>query len=509
MRLEDRFNLIDEPWIPVTEVGLVSLKQLFSEPFYRSLGGSPIDKIALTKFLLAIAQTADTPESDEDWVMLTPEKLARECLSYLEERHDLFYLYGDRPFLQMPAIRNSELKPFGSTIPGIAAKPVMKGKQINTTILFQSEIEKNLTDGEKALLIVRLMGCALGGKQTDNSIVLSPGYTGKTNESGKKSSGKEGPFIGAIGYLHTFLQGNSLWETLWLNLFSRQYILGLGAYPDGVGTPPWEEMPTGEDCSIAKRLKSTLMGRLVPLSRFCLLEENGLYYSEGIAYPGCNEGGRDPSVSRASSGKNLKVLWTDPLKRPWRSLPSILSFVHEGGNKGFECYQIRLLGRAREKVEIVGIWSGGLRVKNTAGEQKVAESCDFVESLVWIPCKDFGTLAFLRLSEEMNQLENLSNKTFAAILNYFKDQKIDNAKQQTSQAMSLFWQLCEQRFQDLLNACIDTDLAESVRLSFTKIAERIYNMYCPRETSRQIEVWAKNRPDFRWYFPGKEKGKND
>ena len=177
------FNLVDDPWIPVADVGLVSLRQLFSDPSYRSLGGSPIDKIALTKFLLAITQTTDTPENDDEWSKLTPEKLASKCLSYLEEKHDLFYLYGDRPFLQMPAIRDTKLQSFGVASPEISTG--------NTTILFQSEIEKDLTDGEKALLIVRLMGCALGGKQTDNLIVLSPGYTGKTKESGKENSGKE------------------------------------------------------------------------------------------------------------------------------------------------------------------------------------------------------------------------------------------------------------------------------------------------------------------------------
>ncbi len=493
------FNLVDDPWIPVADVGLVSLRQLFSDPSYRSLGGSPIDKIALTKFLLAITQTTDTPENDDEWSKLTPEKLASKCLSYLEEKHDLFYLYGDRPFLQMPAIRDTKLQSFGVASPEISTG--------NTTILFQSEIEKDLTDGEKALLIVRLMGCALGGKQTDNLIVLSPGYTGKTKESGKENSGKEGPFIGARGYLHTFLQGNSLWETLWLNILSRQYILGLGSYPEGIGVPPWEEMPSGEDCPIAKRLKSTLMGRLVPLSRFCLLEKNGLHYSEGIAYPGYKEGGRDPSVSLDSSGKNQKVLWTDPSKRPWRILPALLSLVYVGGSKGFECYQIGLLGRARDHVKVIGIWSGGLSVKGTAGEQKVTGSSDFIESLLWLPCKDFGTPEFSRLSEEMSQLEILSKKTFGAIQNYFKDQRIADSKQ-ASQAINLFWQLCEQRFQDLLNACIKPDLLESVHFSLSGTSEKIYNMFCPRETSRQIESWAKNRPDTYWYVSKKEKMKN-
>ena len=46
MTTENRFNLIDEPWIPIVDIGNVSLKQLFTHPEYRALGGNPIQKIA-------------------------------------------------------------------------------------------------------------------------------------------------------------------------------------------------------------------------------------------------------------------------------------------------------------------------------------------------------------------------------------------------------------------------------------------------------------------------------
>ena len=52
--MERRFNLIDEPWLPIVDVGRVSLRQVFSEPSYRALGGNPVQKIALMKLLLAL-----------------------------------------------------------------------------------------------------------------------------------------------------------------------------------------------------------------------------------------------------------------------------------------------------------------------------------------------------------------------------------------------------------------------------------------------------------------------
>ena len=276
--MTDRFNLIDEPWIPVTGIGLVSLKALFSNPEYRALGGNPVQKIAMTKLLLAIAQSAYTPEDNDAWAALKPEGLATKCLVYLNKWHDSFYLYGDKPFLQMPAIKAAAIQSFGAVLAEVSTG--------NTTVLTQSQVEKTLTDADKALLLVQLMGFALGGKKTDNTIVLSVGYQDKTNEKGKPATGKPSGSIGFLGFLHSFLQGESITENLWLNLFSHEQIVGMGIYPKGLGVAPWELMPTGESCIVAEALKSSLMGRLVPVSRFCLIAESGLHYSEGILHAG-------------------------------------------------------------------------------------------------------------------------------------------------------------------------------------------------------------------------------
>src|SRR5690606_21966674 len=103
------------------------------------------------------------------------------------------------------------------------------------------------------------------GKKTDNSIVLTPGYTGKQNDKGKASSGRPGPSVAHQGLLHTFLISQSLIETLWLNLFTVQQIEHMKIYSNGVGCPPWEKMPLGEDCDTARQLKESLIGRLIPL----------------------------------------------------------------------------------------------------------------------------------------------------------------------------------------------------------------------------------------------------
>ncbi len=223
---ENRFNLIDEPRIPVADFGRVSL-QVFSNPEYRSLGGNPVQKIALLKLLLAIAQSAATPDNEVEWKALGTRGLAERCLIYLDKWHDRFYLYGEQPFLQMPAIQAAKKQSFGAVLPEVSTG--------NTTVLSQIQVQRSLDDADKALLLLTLMGFALSGKKTDNSVVLSPDYSGKRNDKGKLSTGKPGPAVAHMGLLHSFLLGNKLQETLWLNLLTHRQIEQMNIYPAGLG----------------------------------------------------------------------------------------------------------------------------------------------------------------------------------------------------------------------------------------------------------------------------------
>ena len=307
--MENRFNLIDEAWIPVAGCGQVSLRQIFIDPHLRKLGGNAVQKIALTKLLLAIAQSAATPEDDNAWREMGWQGMADKCLSYLDKWHDRFYLYGEQPFLQMPTIQAAALKTLGVVSPEISTG--------NTTMLTQSQQEQCATDADKAVTLVVQMAFGLSGKKTDNGVVLTPGYMGKQNEKGKSASGKAGSAVGHMGLLHSFWLGNAIVESIWLNLFTREDIAELVMYPS-LGVAPWEQMPTGEDDEIARALKASLMGRLVPVGKFCLLADTGLHYSDGIAHASYLEGKADPTVSVDFAPKKPAVLWVNPGNRAVR-----------------------------------------------------------------------------------------------------------------------------------------------------------------------------------------------
>lgn len=491
---ENRFNLIDEPWIPVVDVGRVSLREIFGNPELKTLGGNPVQKIALIKLLLAIAQSAYTPQDDEAWQQLGSLGLAAACLDYLDKWHDRFYLYGEKPFLQVPAIKAATVQPFGAVLPEVATG--------NTTVHTQIQQEKILDDADRALLVLQLMSFGLGGKKTDNSIVLSPGYTGKSNDKGKASTGKPSSAIGFMGFLHNFWQGQSLQETIWLNLLTQAQIGQLKIFTVGLGVAPWEKMPMGEDDDVAKMLKSSFIGRLVPMSRFVLLSDIGLHYSEGIQHLGYKEGMSDPSVSINYSGKEPKAIWVDTEKRPWRMLTALLSFLSSQSKTSFTCPQLEFgLSRAANNVTHVGLWSGGLRVSSNAGEQYVSGTDDYLESLILLPTEFIGEIWFEQLNSEMLELDTLSKTLYGCVLSYFKHLTVDG-KNQAAQASNLFWQLCESRFQDLINRCgkgMD-EARYQLRKVFSSFAHQVFDQYCPKETARQLDAWAQSRPNLSKYL---------
>ncbi|SFM10945.1 type I-E CRISPR-associated protein Cse1/CasA [Marinobacter zhejiangensis] len=488
--MDNRFNLIDEPWIPVADHGRVSLRQIFSNSEYRSLGGNPVQKIALLKLLLAIAQAAATPEGEAEWQGLGTLGVAERSLAYLDKWHGRFYLYGDKPFLQMPAICTAKIQPYGAVLPEVSTG--------NTTVLSQIQVQRELDDGAKALLLLTLMGFALSGKKTDNSVVLTSGYAGKKNDKGKPSTGKAGPSVAHLGLLHTFLSGESIQESIWLNLLTLKQIEQMNIYPEGIGLAPWEDMPEGEDCVKARKLRGSLMGRLLPICRFCLLAEEGLHYSEGIAHPGYKDGVVDPSMAVNNSGKEPKALWVDPEKRPWRELTALLGFFDQSETQGFQSWQLRHgLDRAREVTGEFAVWSGGLRVSSNAGEQYASGSDDFVESQVWLHSDMLGQSWFSQLKQEMGALDGLAKSLYGRVLGFFKEQMVDGTKI-APQATQLFWQLCERDFQRLVDSCEQNEESEEERKKlhqrFASYVHQSYDNFCPHETARQLDAWAKCRP---------------
>ncbi|MGM0988508.1 MAG: type I-E CRISPR-associated protein Cse1/CasA [Pseudomonadota bacterium] len=513
--MENHFNLIDEPWIPVADVGRVSLREVFARSDLRALGGNPIQKLALTKLLLAIAQAACTPDDEAEWTELGVEGLSSRCLDYLDTWRDSFYLHGERPFLQMPAVADciaerTERRLKAAKTKGKREEAIASGQprslgagfypdlpSANNTLLSHTLFEKPMDEADQAVFLVTLMNFAFAGKRVEGDLTSLAGRA-----LGSRYSAPAGPSLGGwTGQLHCLVTTGELRRDLWVNLMTREAIAAANRWPEGMGRPVWEAMPTHEEDVRAETLKRSYQSCLVALSRFALLQEGGIFYLDGIHYPGVKEGWFEPSLLLDHSGKDIKVKYVNLDRKPWRELHAFLDFLSLSERSGFESLGLQQgVSRMRDLGESLCIWTGGLKVSANSGDQSVKQADDFLESQVWLQGSDLGSAWLDNLKREMEGLEQLSKRLYACVRGYYRDLNAapDMAAAQAANAGHLFWQLCERDFSALTAHCdatgAEADARQALRRRFFGHVASCFDQCAPRETARQLEAWAHCQP---------------
>ncbi|MFZ5366981.1 MAG: type I-E CRISPR-associated protein Cse1/CasA [Spirochaetota bacterium] len=495
----NEYNLVSEPWIPIAGGIRASLQDIFSDngPTYHSLVGDPIQKLSLFKFLLAVVQSAWTPTDIKEWKEMGVQGMKNAVRAYLTKWKEVFYLYGEHPFLQMPQIKGAKIKTYGTFLPMVATG--------NTTVFTELNVEHNLSDAERALLLIRLMSFALGGKQIDGDFPpLSHGYD-------KSKSARPGPGVGSKGLLHSFVLYKDLLYSLWLNLFTEEEIRrDMQFFTAGLGVVPWEQMPSGEDDSIARQLKRSYIGRLVPLSRFVLFEKEGLHCIEGVSHSTHEDGIFDPSITVNFTEKKPIVKWANVERRPWRELVSLLSFMDAASQK-WNCLQLkhsfdRLASLSLPEREGFTLWVGGMQISNKAGEQYFSGNDDFVESEVQFACSVLTREAtfFANLQKQMQMLEEVEKLLKENIKGYYAEIGNKNGTTKSSfgsdmakQGAQLFWQKAETVFPHIIHVCESSEnedvSKQEIRKQIVLFAQQSYDFYCPHETAQQLDAWVKHR----------------
>ena len=456
-----RFNLVDERWIPLESGEHISLRDVFSHNFSGGLGASPVEKTALLKFFLAIAQAACTPATKRDWASMGPSAISYSCMKYLHTWHDAFWLFGERPFLQLPQADAASPRRLETLLPKYA--------RCATGLLRKNREE--MDDADKAMLVLVMCGFGLGGRRSDNTVVLTPGYQGKDNFNGTAAPGKPGSLLGSRGYVHHFLLGETLAHTLWFNMLTLEDIESSGHFPGGVGVPPWEAMPEGEVCARALRLRTSLMGRLLPMSKFCLLHDDHMHVTDGITREEAGEEWFDASIAVDTSGNGPAALWVSQDRRPWRNLVDILGFLM--GEGSLECHGIRMfLGRALRHSSIIGFWAGGMGVNMRHGEQEASGPEALVESFLILPGKLVTPRWYEGIKKEMAELSRFEKKVYARGAAYGKAIGVDRDIAGQAAARR-FWKLCDAVYPRLFQA----DLAGTRAALLRRVYESTLHMY--------------------------------
>jgi len=491
------FNLIEDGWIPIPgEHDLQSLRNVFTRTELKGPGGNPVEKIVILRLLLAIAHAAVELPDRKAWLELTPEKLANKCLAYLEQWHDRFNLYGERPFLQFPALAKGTLSSIAATQVSVATG--------NKVVLTSWNVARDCDDAGKVLVLLRQSCFGCSGKRYDQDIALAPGLV-------KKSTGKSGTLTGFQGYLHSYLLGDTFLETVRNNLLCTGEIAEFNVFPGGVGRPFWEEMPVSESCRRATELLSTYQGQLFPLDKFLLLKDDGIVMTDGIAYPTHKTGLADPALTLWTDGKDGKALWCSTEKKPWRELVALLGFLDvQQGRKTPWLLYCGLAGLAKSDAGTRAFWTGGMRVSSNAGEQYLSGTDDYVESVFRISVSGSMNTRFCTFRSMIEVLDYYARMLYGAVSGYYRElQSVQG--EIASGAVRKFWELLEQRSQGIIDLAFsdETDQEEAIAAEqkrWRKMGLRIYNEACPNVTARQLTAWVKCTPNFK-KKEGKKNGK--
>jgi len=478
-------NLTGDPWIPVIyETGvhtLVSLNTLYTEAEQiRDLCATPPQRIALMRLLICIAQRAlNGPEDERDW------RSCRNCIGpmstqYLQDHVEEFNLYGNQPFLQVDALQ--------ATSNAVTDKLDFGSSAGNNSVLFDHAANPDgrfHTPGWCALMLLTYQAFSPGG--TIGEAKWSGISTGRNSEHAPCVEGS---------MLHTIIRGQNLLECIHLNLLTKKCIEESTSF--SWGRPTWEIEPKSRDEETLAELRTSYLGRLVPLSRGILLDGSGarMTLANGLGYPKLPEA-REPNATvllwKGKKEEHYSYLRTEPAKHPWRELASLLTLSRRDGPGG--ALALRHLDATRKTM--VDIWTGGMKTE----PGKAGKIQDVGEWMFSIPQSMLESSALKRYEDGVE----LAGKAERALSNgaksYCEALKMENTL--GSQAKTHFWSTLDSSYPILLKAA-NTSGVESARLWFPVVRDAMNHAYeyaCPHETPRQIQAFAEGQRQLRLKKP--------
>lgn len=166
------------------------------------------------------------------------------------------------------------------------------------------------------------------------------------------------------GVVHSFVLGETLLDTLRLNLVSEEDLKGT-EFTSGLGTPAWERMPLERDTA-AEELKTSYIGRLVPMLRFVLMEGEQLHITYGVQPESTIA---EPTASVWTNAKGDRRMARMLSGAHWSAIASAYGYGLKEGETAV-CRQLAwCLPRARTDKAFAGCWIAGVRTSYNSGEQ--------------------------------------------------------------------------------------------------------------------------------------------
>ncbi len=483
------YLLTGEKWIPVLRRGGsaadVSLLELFEHgEDICDLSVPPATRVALMRLLLCIVMRSLPLPSDRSEWEAAKSSIAPQAVAYLKHWETAFDLYGDRPFLQVNGLEISG----DSTL---------------------DKLDFTLASGNNHTLFDHLAG----GQRRPQSPAwqarmllvtqnfAASGLYGPNRWHGQATNALTGnPASPALdgSPLHTFLIGDNIIDTLHLNLITADELRDLNLT---VGVPVWEQPP--DSPGEAQRFRTTLLGRLAPLSRAIKLPEEGCRIQMAIA---CNYARlpefSDPFLANRTTRKSNSVCYLSVQadRHPWRELTSLL-MLNSTSDKVTAPHHINKVIRGWTSADkVMRLWCGGVAV----------DKAKYIFSGEWLfsftPNELFIEETIREISHFATKAESIENlikksvalfwKNLSEIKLKGKSLKIVGGKEKAiNQALSGYWQRVDTLAEEtLISAATDGFIRANQQLK--EISEYFFTIVLPLESSHGLMALGKTLPYF-------------
>ena len=498
MSNENAYNLVDEPWIPVLmqsgENRSVSLGDIFADTDGQiaDLALNPYERVAVFRLLLCIAQAATEMQSERDWFE-AKETIGPASAKYLEKWHDRFYLFGRHAFLQVDCLVK------GRTIPD-TSRLILHSAHHFGSPLFSREIDtQSTTPLSLAFLAISLLTYLNFSASGGTPICIWKGIP--TRQVGAAASPCR-----SQSKLFTFLLGPTLLETVWMNLLTAKQMAALSVKK---GRPCWEfffdECNSVEedaqywlgpvDKTPRQAKEPTLLGVLVPLSRFIKLENNDrkCLICEGFSYTIR----RDPFATyygkqEKNGAEQIVPLRVNMNRMPWRDLASILELGIDKGGAVVLDHLATLSPRLDANVTF-SIWTGGMcSDADRDKDMSIGE---------WRFTRRMSALRKQALSDYQAAIkiaEIQRDHLISAAIAYsesMKMSKVEKGKREiyrpTDIAETAYWDILAQpENQRIVQDVGSETYRDDWKTATRKAAEEAYRRACPAMNARQMEAFA-------------------
>lgn len=473
-----KFNLVEDPWIPVlwTEgaQSLVGLREAFARASeIADLSAAPHERISLIRLLVCIAQAAlRAPETSYDWPGWGDD-LDVAAHRYLDQWRDRFDLFCDgQRFLQVPIKANGEAVAASKLVPHLASG--------NNPTLFDHSggTDRPMAPASLALALLTFQNFYP---------LYGAGYKGK------------GTCVDS-NMVHTVLGGESLKDTILLNCLDLKMIAE-HFRNEGIGRPIWELDPGDESAVVTE----SYLARLVPRHRNLRLLDDGTGFhlvKQALSYP-TYDAAIEPSatvtVRKRGSQETLALLSARLNRSLWRDLHAVAALRESSADERRGPLVLRSHLDAHGEGE-VSLWLGALVT------DLKAKIHDTVESSFTVPHRLFSQPGQHRYERGASYAEDMSKRLYGAVRRYSSALSHESAP--TDAAQRSFWNALDQRSSLLLGLLEgigtdadplgardfgerdDTGALDPWSEAVARAARSAYEATCPRETPRQLQAYA-------------------